>query len=240
MKSHVVPRSIRKCLYGEPRRGGTAFAFEYAGRKDLPRQDFPKPALMCIECDNGFGGTVEKNIPRLLLPSDVGSWEQWVRLGLEPASLGGYRFFDYSGSSHFDQIERFAALTAWRAMHAMARDGSAVIGELVASAAGMSLDEAMLAYIEGKPPLPDVVLSKPSLFWLSRKQIAEVTGEDDRLPISWAALGAPGNVALAVLFGCWLVTWRLPGATLPVDQLLTHWFKQMREEHRQLVAQRRR
>ncbi len=53
------------------------------------------------------------------------------------------------------------------------------------------------------------------------------------------ALGAPGDVTLAVLFGFWLVTWNLRGATSPIDQLVYHWFNQMKKEHRQLVAGRK-
>ncbi|MDQ0083352.1 hypothetical protein J2W35_003716 [Variovorax boronicumulans] len=242
MKSHVVPKSIRNRLFGEHRSKGTRFAFEYAGRKDLPKQDFPKPELMCASCDNGLGGMLEKDIPKLLMPKDLGSWEQWVRLGLKPASLGVYHLFDYRGSAAFTQIERVAALTAWRAMHAMARDGSAILDGLLTSPAGMDLDRAMIAYIENGTPLGGVALSKPSLWWLSAQQIIDVTGEDDRLPISWGALGTlgtPGDVTLAVLFGFWLVTWNLPGAASPTDQLVYHWFNQMKEEHRQLVAGRK-
>jgi hypothetical protein len=242
MKSHVVPKSIRNRLFGEHRSKGTRFAFEYAGRKDLPKQDFPKPELMCASCDNGLGGMLEKDIPKLLMPKDLGSWEQWVRLGLKPASLGVYHLFDYRGSAAFTQIERVAALTAWRAMHAMARDGSAILDGLLTSSAGMDLDRAMIAYIENGTPLGGVALSKPSLWWLSAQQIIDVTGEDDRLPISWGALGTlgtPGDVTLAVLFGFWLVTWNLPGAASPTDQLVYHWFNQMKEEHRHLVAGRK-
>lgn len=239
MQSHVVPKSIRNHLFGEFRPNGRKFSFEYAGRTDLPNQDFPKPELMCTTCDNGLGGTIEKDIPKLLMPKNLNDWEQWKRLGLRQVPFGSFNFYDYSDSTDFAQIERIAALTAWRAMHAMAKDGNAFVAALVASPEGVNLDQAMIAYFENKVPSSGAVLPAPSLWWLSPSQVVNVTGEDDRLPISWAALGTAGDVTLAVLFGVWLVTWKLPGAISPTDQLVLYWFEEMKMKHRKLFADRK-
>ncbi|WP_199153805.1 hypothetical protein [Chromobacterium sp. ASV23] len=223
--SHVVPNSIRKRLYGEKKNASKKFSFSYVGRPDLPTQDFPKPKLMCRECDSKFGSDLEKTLPQLLMPADVDSPESWNELGLIPLDHGPFK--DYPPKVK-PLLKRNAALIAWKVMHAVARDGKAPdLSKFLHSPDGQALDREMLSFITQPDWKPSTIsLKEPVLWKIEPKTAAALTREEDELPISWTVNYEPQQPKTAIIFavfGFWIVGWQLPESTLSLHDQLAHW-----------------
>jgi hypothetical protein len=223
--SHVVPNSIRKRIYGEKTEKGKKFSFSYIGRPDLPVQDFPKPNLMCTDCDSKFGSDLEKNLPTILMPADVDNPESWDKLNLINLEHGPFK--DYPPQVR-PLLKRNAALIAWKVLHAVVRDGNAPdLSHYLGTPAGQALDRAMLNFItEQGGPLPTILFKEPVFWKIEPQTAAAITGKDDALPISWAVIyesGKPENAIILAVFGLWVVAWQLPESTLSLNQSLANW-----------------
>lgn len=229
--SHVVPNSVRKRMFGENGKNGKKFDFSYIGRPELRGQDFPKPKLMCRECDNNFGSDLEKTLPEHLMPSDVDDRESWDTMGLINLDHGPFK--DYPLKSQ-PLLRRNAALIAWKVMHAVARDGQAPdLSNFLQTEAGKALDRAMLHFIiqQASPPAT-ISLDEPVLWKIEPKAAAAITGKDDALPISWAVSyqsGEPQAASIFAVFGLWIVGWQLPGATVKLPAALAQWLGKLVE-----------
>lgn len=223
--SHVVPNSIRKRMYGEKKDKSKKFAFSYIGRPELPAQDFPKPKLMCRECDSKFGSDLEKTLPDLLMPADVDNPKSWDELGLIALNHGPFK--DYPPEVQ-PLLKRNAALIAWKVLHAVARDGKTPdLSSFLHSPAGQALDRAMLSFIIQQDLTPPrISLQEPVLWKIEPTTAAAITGKDDELPISWTVSyesGKPEKASIFAVFGLWIVGWQLPESTLPLHAALANW-----------------
>jgi len=230
-QSHIVPNSIRLRLYGTLSTPGRQFAFSYIGRPDLPKQDFPKPHLMCITCDNKFGSDVEAKLPALLMPADVDDPAGWEGLGLINLAHGPFKAYPPAAQP---LITLNAALIAWKVLHAVARDGRhPELSTFLQTAGGKALDHAMLHFIIQQPPAVPVVRLNAPVFWkIPPETAAALTGKDDELPICWAVQyeqGKPEAASIFALFGFWVVAWQLPGCTWKLSGALSNWLMVQRK-----------
>lgn len=220
-------------MYGEKTEKNKRFAFSYIGRPELPAQDFPKPKLMCKECDSKFGSDIEKTLPDLLMPADVDNKKSWDELGLIALNHGPFKEYPPEAQP---LLKRNAALIAWKVLHAVARDGNADLSSFLHTPAGQTLDRAMLHFIiqQALPPAT-ISLKEPVLWKIEPKTAAAITGKDDRLPISWAVnyeCGKPETASLFAIFGLWIVGWQFPDSTLPLHPALAQWLMHLVEQRK--------
>ncbi|WPO48684.1 hypothetical protein [Pseudomonas sp. S1Bt23] len=214
-KSHVISNFVRKRLTGETGADGSRkFTFKWVDRNDLPKQDLPKPYLMCKKCDNTLGATVERDTAALLMPDNVDHFDAWRQLPIlrhqicgvfdDPLNLGVY---DYPLSQQF-LIEKFALSTAWRALHALAKDGKSLSKAFLASARGRDINQSVIRNL-----FDDVSLENTfgaSLYYWSPYTVQFITDKDDEMPFAWTELGDQNEIlGVAVIFAYWAVVWPL-------------------------------
>lgn len=217
-KSHVIPNSIRKRMFGEEFEQGKKFSFKYIGRKELPTQDFPKPHLMCVPCDNKFGADIERDLPSLLMPVKVDDPNEWEKLGLIQLDHGPFKAYP----TRFQPIlEKNAALISWKVMHEVAINEKPDLLDFLKSPDGQKLDFAMLDFIDkGSLKSSDVQLKNPVFWKIEPKTAAAITGKCDELPVSWRVLydhGKPETASIFAVFGLWVVGWQLPQSVIPLE-----------------------
>ena len=225
--SHVVPNSIRKRIYGEMTEKGKKFSFIYLNRSDLSNQDFPKPHLMCTDCDNKFGSDLEKDLPAILMPANVNDPKDWDKLNLNKLNHGPFKEYSLEAQP---LLKRNAALIAWKVMYAVVRDGKAPeLSHYLDTPAGKTLDRAILNFITGQEDPQHTISLREPVFWKIEPQTAAaITGKNDALSISYAVIyedGKPENAIILAVFGLWVVAWELPESTLSRNEILANWLR---------------
>jgi hypothetical protein len=215
VNSHVVSNFIRKRLMGETKSDGSRkFSFRWVGRKDLPKQDLPKPRLMCKTCDNNLGKEVEDGIAELLMPDDVEAFDAWGDLPIraheihgvfdDPLTLGVY---DYPLSTQF-MIEKFALSVAWRALHALAKDGEQHSCALLNSTRGANIDESVRHHLFSGACLQNTY--DAFIYYWSPSTVNFITNNSGDMPFAWAELGDEGEfLGVTVMFAYWVIVWPL-------------------------------
>lgn len=215
VNSHVVPNFIRKRLTGEKKSDGSrSFSFRWVGRKDLSKQDLPKPRLMCKGCDNNLGAEVEDGIAELLMPDNVDSLEAWNDLPIFPHEIHGVfdtpltlGVYDHPLNKQF-MIEKFALSVAWRALHALAKDGEQHCGALLSSERGLSIDKSVRQHLFGGASLQNAYA--PFIYYWPPRTVNFITNNSGDMPFAWAELGDEGEfLGVGVMFAYWVIVWPL-------------------------------
>ncbi|PMN98001.1 hypothetical protein BCT19_24685 [Vibrio splendidus] len=216
-KSHIVPNFVRKRLTGETdKEGNKKFKFKWIGRQDLPKQDLPKPYLMCKKCDNDLGAKVEKEIAPFIMPDRVDDMDSWdslniyidtldkVKVSGSPFHVGKYR----CSNSEELMLNKFSMSVAWRALHAMSIDGMPLSTEFIKTERGEKINSSAVSHIFNDEPPYD--LYKASLYYLGPKSASFITNKIDEYPFGWVELGSnQSDLGIAVIFGCWVIIWPL-------------------------------
>lgn len=225
--SHVISKFIRNKITGiDTGRGrGKTYEFQWCGLKGLPRQDLPKPKLLCKTCDNKFGGTIERAAAELLLPHDDAS-----RLEVEkqlsfrtrrmPFDVEGLPFHvvEYQALSDdaANTLRKFSVLTGWRALHAMSSQGAKDAAEYLASTDGQRAHNETVHFLEDDFPGADLLFPYYSeLYFLGPVRAACISGSIDEVPFAWTLIGEGSQLGVAVLLGFWVVIWSLVPETDP-------------------------
>lgn len=169
---------------------------------------------MCKKCDNTLGATVERSTAALLMPEKVDLFDEWRQLPIlehqiygvfdEPLPLGVY---DYPLPQQF-LIKKFALSTAWRALHALAKDGEKLSKAFLSSARGGSVNQSVIRHLFG-----DAILENrldASLYYWPPQTVRFITGKDDEMPFAWVELGDQNEfLGVAVMFAYWVIVWPL-------------------------------
>ena len=213
--SHVIPNFIKKRLTGDTtNKRNTKYKFQWINQPELPKQDLPKPQLMCKSCDNKLGSIVEGKVPLLLMPQLMDSLEEWEKLPIEIKALNNI-FEDsfYVGVYNYPELEmellkRFSISIAWRALHAMSKEGRRLSGAFLNSKRGLEINNKTIDYIFNNISRGTVPLA--SLYYLGPNTARNISGYDDQMPFAWAELGEGDEIlGVGVLFGYWIVLWPL-------------------------------
>lgn len=216
--SHVISNFIRKAITGIDTPNGRKFQFRYVGRRDLPKQDLPKPKLLCENCDNKFGATIEGPAASVLIPKgDLASIAVWERLPLkyvtileiegQPLIAAQYRAEDDRSECALD---KFTVLTAWRALHAMNANGDADAVDFLASDEGNRLQELTINFLNSSDHTNYLHFPYYSqLYFFGPKSAAIISGADDEVPFAWTFVRSGAQVGIAVLLGYWVILWSL-------------------------------
>lgn len=214
-ESHIVPNFIRKRLTGEiGSNGNKKFSFEWNGTRKRTTQDLLKPHLMCRSCDSLMGSKVEKDIANLLMPKDVDIWSDWQQLPIVAKKIDGV-FADslHLGKYTYDGenevlLDKFAILTAWRALHALALDNQLLSTRFLRSNQGIKINQTVIDYLFHDQPLTDGLSTY--LYYCPPKMISFISGSEDKLPFSWIEIGEGNQISgVVVIFAFWIITWPL-------------------------------
>lgn len=223
IKSHVISNFVRKKLTGEVINKNTAYRFNWLNRPDLPQQDLPKPLLMCAECDSAFGESIERDAATVLIPEtkngDENYWKVWELLNIHSEKmedvlndsfyLGVYKYPDQTLSL----LREFATLTAWRALHAIARDDEqSKSREFIESQNGVEFDNLVIKYLTSSKESKEEAakqVSTASLYYWGPNNAILLTSKNDELPFAFAELSDCDGVLLGigVVFAFWIVLW---------------------------------
>lgn len=220
--SHVIPNFFRKRLTGEVKADGSKkFSFTWIDRKDLPKQDLPKPKLMCKKCDNDLGARVENGIAELLMPNRVDVQEEWDKLPIfpheikdvfdKPLTLGVY---DYPLHDLW-RLEKFALSVAWRALHDLSKNGEAFSSAFLGSERGAHINQTVVRHLFHKDELPNPYYTLQTtydafIYYWSPSTAASITNKVDEMPFAWAELAEDGEfLGVAVMCACWVIVWPL-------------------------------
>lgn len=221
-RSHVIPNFIRKRLTGEVRTDGSKkYSFKWVDRKYLPKQDLPKPNLMCEKCDNDLGARVENGIATLLMPNCVDVHEEWKKLPIfpheinnvftEPLTLGVY---DYPLNELW-KLEKFALSVAWRALHDISKNGEAFSSAFLGSARGSNINKTVVRHLFHNDDLPNPYYTlqttyDASIYYWSPSTVASITNKVDEMPFAWTELTEDDEfLGVAVMFAYWIIVWPL-------------------------------
>lgn len=221
-RSHVIPNFIRKRLTGEKRGDGSKkYSFRWIARKDLPRQDLPKPNLMCEKCDNVLGANVENGIAELLMPECVDAYEEWKKLPIlpheiddvfdVPLTLGVY---DYPLSKLW-KLEKFALSVAWRALHDLAKNGAPLSSAFLDSGRGAHINQTVIRHLFHDDELPNPYYTLQTtydarIFYWPPASVVIVTNKPDEMPFAWVELEDDAELlGVAVMFAYWVIVWPL-------------------------------
>lgn len=215
VNSHVIPNFVRKRLTGETKADGSKkFSFRWVGRKDLPKQDLPKPRLMCKSCDNNLGAKVEDGVAELLMPDNVEVFDEWNNLPIlaheisyvfdGPLTLGVY---DYPPSKQV-MIEKFSLSVAWRALHALAKDGEKYSLAFLSSERGVKIDQSVRHHLFSGAALQKSY--DASIYYWPPGTVNFITNNSGDIPFAWAELGDDGEfLGVTVMFAYWVIVWPL-------------------------------
>ena len=216
--SHIISNFIRKAITGIETPNGKKFQFSYVGRRDLPKQDLPKPKLLCEYCDNNFGSTIEKPAASVLIPGgNLASISVWNELPLHyvnileiegrPLTAAQYKIeSDLKECAVF----KFQVLTAWRALHAMNANGDRDAVEFLASDEGKRLQKTTTRFLtksDHKNYLHFPYYSQLYLF--GPRSAACISGADDEVPFAWTFIRSGEQIGVAVILGYWVILWSL-------------------------------
>lgn len=223
--SHVISKFIRNKITGIDTGKGKKYEFQWCGLKGLPRQDLPKPKLLCKTCDNMFGGTIECAAAELLLPhGDASRLEVWKQLSLRtrrmPFDVEGLPFdvVEYQALSDVaaNTLRKFSVLTAWRALHAMRSQGAKDATDYLASSDGQRAHDETIQFLEDDFPGADLLFPYYSeLYFLGPVRAACISGSNDEVPFAWTFIGDSSQAGVAVLLGFWIIIWSLIPETDP-------------------------
>ncbi|WP_416140472.1 hypothetical protein ACM26W_08890 [Halomonas sp. HK25] len=214
-KSHIVPNFVRKRLTGEPdNKGNKKFKFKWGGREDLPKQDLPKPYLMCKKCDNDLGAKVERDIAPFIMPDKVDDMASWDKLDIDtldnvrvsgaPFHVGKY----VCSNNEKSMLNKFSISVAWRALHAMAKDERPLSKKFLDSERGVKVNNAAINHIFNDEPPYD--LYGATLYYLRPSPVPFITNQIDEYPFAWVELGGnQSDLGIGVIFGCWVIIWPL-------------------------------
>ncbi|MCU1739865.1 MULTISPECIES: hypothetical protein [unclassified Pseudomonas] len=220
--SHMIPNFIRKRRTGEVRADGSKkYSFKWIDRKDLPKQDLPKPNLMCEKCDNDLGARVENGIAALLMPNCVDVHEEWEKLPIfpheindvfdEPLTLGVY---DYPLNELW-KLEKFALSVAWRALHDLSENGEACSSAFLGSARGSNINKTVVRHLFHNDELPNPYYTlqttyDASIYYWSPNTVALITNKVDEMPFAWTEVTEDDEfLGVAVMFAYWVIVWPL-------------------------------
>ncbi len=253
IESHVISKFVRMAITGIDAKNAMKYSFQWCGRRDLPRQDLPKPKLLCDECDNGFGGTIENPASTILLPAGhLGQISTWNKLACKtramslPLGKNSMEVWEYQ----IDEPDRdcvlrkFSVLTAWRALHAMARDGQEDVAHFMRSEDGSRIQRAAVDFLTTADQ--ESYLFFPylaSLYFLGPASAATISGADDEVPFAWSFLETETEFAVAVIMGFWVIVWPLlpdsdsrRNSSALLHAVFVDWHAQV---HRKLVESRK-
>lgn len=216
--SHVISKFVRLKLTGIETLKGKKFEFNYFQRTDLPKQDLPKPKLLCEPCDNKFGEDIEKLASKVLIPQgNVSVWSTWDQLPLytkEILKIDGKEFnaATYQIESAVEEcaLVKFTVLTAWRALHAMSCDENKVAINFLASIKGRQLQHETVDFLRNGTYLNHLFFPYYSqIYFLGPDSAVAVTGANDESPFGWTFLEAGEQKGIAVILGYWVIIWSL-------------------------------
>lgn len=216
--SHVISNFVRKAITGIETPMGKKFQFSYFGRADLPKQDLPKPKLLCQHCDNKLGSTIERSAASVLIPNgDLSLASTWKQLPLEYFDI-----LDIGGSSltaarySIDDVildcavSKFSVLTAWRALHAMNAERNSDAVDFLASEEGRLLHGTTVRFLEDSDHTTYLHFPYFSqLYFFGPKSAATISGADDEVPFAWTFVRAKDQLGIGVILGYWVILWSL-------------------------------
>lgn len=251
--SHVISKFVRMAITGIGAKKAKKFSFQWCGRRDLPRQDLPKPKLMCDDCDNGFGGTIENPASRILLPAgDLGNVSTWNKLACKtrtvtlPLGKNSMQVWEYQidDPDRDCVLRKFSVLTAWRALHAMAADGQEDVARFMRSEDGPRIKRDAVEFLMRATQENYLVFPYPaSLYFLGPASAAVISGSDDEVPFAWTFIETETDFAVAVIMGFWVIIWPLLPDLDPrrnssdlLNAVFIDWHTQV---HRQMVESRK-
>ncbi len=217
--SHVISNFVRMAITGVGTKKAKKFSFQWCGRRDLPRQDLPKPKLMCDDCDNDFGGTIENPASRILLPAgDLSNISTWNSLACKtrtvslPFGKNSMQVLEYQIDDPEKDciLRKFSVLTAWRALHAMAIDGQEDVARFMKSEDGSRINRDALEFLVGARQENYIFFPNlASLYFLGPVSASVISGSDDEVPFAWTFIETETDFAVAVIMGFWVVIWPL-------------------------------
>jgi hypothetical protein len=198
----------------------TKYQFRLLGRERVRfSQDLPKPKLLCSTCDSAFGSSIERPASLVIIPQgDVSSPQAWYSVRIRahelpfkvaglPFKVGSYQLRSFEEDC---ALEKFSVLTAWRALHAMCRDGVEEAREFLESRDGRVLNMSAIQFL--KSANSDDYFVYPylaTIHFLGPNSAATVTGLDDEMPFAWTLLQTKGQSGVAVMLGYWVIVWPL-------------------------------
>ena len=212
-KSHVIPNFIRKRIAGElDKQGHKRYKFNWIDRQDLPKQDLPKPNLMCQECDSKLGDLIENKMASLIMPPNVDDLEQWKSMPIEPFSLdevfdsqffvGKYRY----PLAESELLRKFATSVAWRALHSMKLEDRKLSTQFLNSQRGKNIDGSVRRYVFENEDMTEILPAQ--LYYLGHNFANFLTDKDDEMPFGWAELGESEEIlGVGVILGYWIILW---------------------------------
>lgn len=219
-KSHVVSDFVQQRLMGEVTPGTTKHLLKFStgGRTWPLSQKLPQFPLMCADCDSEMGSKIEGPGAMALL----GAWSVTnpcefsgnVRLRSREvkrdagASLWAYEVWPDDLALQ-KALDKFAILTAWRAMHAELILGTTPVTEFLATNEGANLDAVTRKMLQGHTVSARENPNRASLLALPVSTLFELTGSKSlpTLCTGFATLGEAN--AIVVRFGLWQVVWPL-------------------------------
>jgi hypothetical protein len=215
VQSHIISNFFRKRLTGEVDPAGKKkYKFSWVNQRDYPRQDLPKPKLMCEKCDSKLGSIIESHVPKLIMPQNINDIKGWRNLPIkfealyelfkDPFWLGVYKYSEPERTI----LERFSLSVAWRALHSMAKDEKKLSLSFLKSNRGQKLNKAAKSYIFDNEIKSNVYPA--SLYYLGKNSAKFLSGKDDEMPFAWAELGEPNEIlGIGVILGYWVILWPL-------------------------------
>lgn len=249
--SHVISKFFRNRLTGiVDQEGKKRYSFQWIGRPDLPKQDLPKPNLLCIEHDNKFGDVIEGLASSLIIPDKSYFLEKTVAPpnwrgaeldlstgGLRPISVAYYASPDHVED---DAVSRFAVLTAWRALHALRLDNVEAVIAFLASEEGMRVNDETIAFLDVTKKEADLLYPYGAQFYLVGPRFArDITGSDEDMPFSYQYLERDGQRCIVVLMGFWIIIWPLMHQDDPKldiyqirQMVFIDWFMKLSDDYR--------
>ena len=216
--SHIISNFIRKAITGIDTPNGKKFQFRYVGRQDLPKQDLPKPKLLCENCDSKFGSLIERPAASVLIPTgDLTSISVWNQLPLDYVNIleiGGQPLTAAQYRVENDVKEcalfKFKVLTAWRALHAMNANGDRDAVDYLASDEGQRLQESTIHFLNKADHTNFLHFPYYSqLYLFGPRSAATISGADDEVPFAWTIVRSGEQVGIAVILGYWVILWSL-------------------------------
>lgn len=172
--------------------------------------------------------------------------QSWDKLPFYDSLVGTFKgneisfpAYDYA-EPEATEIDRFAVLVAWRALHAEAisHNVSRILMEFMKSPVGQRLDQSAKTFIAGAALRECDGVERPDLWRLHPQMLVDISNDEEELPISWGIIGQSKVEAVVVLFGFWLVFWRVSFDEPLSDksQIVVAWLGYLREKYSKMSA----